>query len=262
MPTAGSAVPGLVVVVGAHLVLLALVLFTASRYSPAGRLLGLDVLALPGERVVLGARLEFDGPAVFHRDPQGLTVEFFEAGAHDDLPACGDDGWTLVRGRSVGRAVTARDGSVELETAAPTAPGNHFFAVVPVDEEGIAFDEQESYLVVLVSGRDDPIIISDLDSAITRGPPRATDVQRYEDLQPREGARVVLAEQSQTHGIVYLASWPTWLGSRTRRWLSKFSFPAGPVFFGDFSDADFKGMFIRDRITSRWEGAKTAEVEY
>jgi hypothetical protein len=256
----------LLVVLAVHVGLLALILFIASRNSPTPQLSGLDVMALPGARVTLTARIEAAGPRIFRPRLEGVGIAFSRAPASDDLPDVDGRGpdreRRLPEGERVGVAVTDGGGFARLEIDAPAAAGNYFYRIRLEEPESVPLESDEVYLVVSVNPAERSLIITDIDKTICETSVDARPEEPPEDVPPLAGAPAVLREQAAKHQIVYFSARPTSLVHRTRSWLSTHGFPAGPVFFqiadrynaGRLdSEWQFKKDFIREHIKPTWK---------
>lgn len=167
-----------------------------------------DVLALPGENIQLQASLR-SGMGV--RGVEGRHVQF-----HLNL-------------ERMGQLVSDGDGNVSLPWKAPAAPGDYLVRVrlkpaeQPVEEgDPVA----EAQLLVAVRKPDTPLVIVDMDKTVVASGFAWVMVGK---AKPMPAADLVLQRLAAGHTIVYLTHRPDFLGPTSKRWLTEYKFPLGPV---------------------------------
>jgi hypothetical protein len=249
---------------------LAAILLVAASYTREGKLTSMDLLALPGERIVLRAKIERDWPGFPNPDLPGVELEFVgpwqpaDGGRKPSEPAPDPQGPPPAAAAVLGAATSGRDGVAQLDAAAPAVPGNHFFWVRLKEPQKRRVREPVVLFTVSVMTADEPILLTDMDNTIVRAEPgdlQAIVGRDPEKPEPAPGAAQALSDLSRSYRIVYLTARSSYLAHRTRRWLAFHHFPAGAVLFRDleaewrdldWSASEFKKRVIRDSIKSRF----------
>src|SRR5262245_32522732 len=184
---------------------LALVILLAERFviSPEDQLAAEDLLALPGTRIRLVARLErylirFVDPPV-----RGEAIEFF-------------DGDTRI-----GSAVTDARGFASIEAEAGPAGRRRF---------RVATRRTDEALVVRVLPPDAPVLIVDLDHTLVDIGTTRFAYAPNRTIKPLEGALDAARRLSARYEIAYLTARDHSFLAKTRDWLRQQGLPDGPVF--------------------------------
>lgn len=184
-----------------------------------------DVLAVPGEEVALRVTLEVM-PLI------GATPE-----AEVRIRMGKEFSASLQIGRS-GEAGT---------TFTPQSPGDYVFTVDVAPNEAFEVLPRPAELRVTCRKADTPIIIVDLDDTVI-----VTNVLRLAAgaAMPVPGSLEALGRLSGDYTVVYLTFRPDPLGLRSKRWLKRHHYPAGPLLMPSKADllggsGDFKSRKLR-----------------
>lgn len=186
-------------------VALALLVVLAERLfvAPEDQLTAEDVLALPGSKIRLVARVEryllrFVDPPV-----RGATVEFFDGESR------------------LGSAVTDARGFASIEADAGPAGRRRFRVTTRRSEEA---------LVVRVLPADAPVLVVDLDHTLADIGTTRFAFARNKDVRPLSGAVEALQRLASRFEVVYLTARDHSFLAKTRDWLRLQGLPDGPVF--------------------------------
>lgn len=165
-----------------------------------------DVLALPGEQVVLRVRLE---SGTFLSDERNRTVRF------------------VLNGQVHAIAVTDREGFAEA-VFVPRSPGDYLFRIEMPGDDGDPWPQPD--LLVSCRGANEPITVVDLDGTLME-----RDWKRVltGDPEPLVRAREVLTRLAQDRGIIYLTHRPERFGPKSKAWLREHGLPRGPVLLAE-----------------------------
>jgi hypothetical protein len=190
------------------------------------KLTAYDVLARPGDQVVLRAKVEHDDPLGVHIDLHDVTVLF------------------ELDGAPVGSAVSAHDGYADLPLTTPLAFGEHAFRARV--ESGTA---AQGKLVLIAAAK--PIFVTDIDNTISDLPDWLVPVTPIEHNGILAGSSDALHELAQSYTIVYLTARDDMLYNHTRRWLDYWSFPSGVLITNDWGlDAFDQYGFKRESLAA------------
>jgi len=169
-----------------------------------------DVLAVPGERVELRARLE-GGDML---QPQaGHVVRFCRDGKLYRAAETDEDGVATVR-------------------FTPKGPGDIEF-VADVSSAGMP-DEPPRPQVLTVTCRSAaaPMLIVDLDKTIVASGFHTVLIGNPE---PMPASADILKKLARTHTIVYLTHRPDYFGAKSKQWLWENDYPKGPLLLSSIS---------------------------
>ncbi|MCU0725325.1 MAG: hypothetical protein MUE73_05990 [Planctomycetes bacterium] len=199
------------------------------------RIRAFDALAVPGEEVLLVARLERDGLPGFSPDFVGEDLRMTLAGVTEISSRTGDEGTAVFPVR------------------APDRTGDFFYSV----RGGRGLDPGLLRLCVRDPGA--PLLLVDIDGTIT--PSGALRVVRGED-EPMPGAAAVLRRLARDRTVVYLTARDDFMLGTTRDFLARGRFPPGPLLLRDFTLATLPAGRhktavlgdLRTRFTGPWTG--------
>lgn len=188
---------------GAVALVLAVVLAERLLVAPEDQLTAEDLLARPGSRIRLVARLEryvirFVDPPV-----RGATLEFFDGHA------------------KLGSAVTDARGFASIEVDAGPAGRRRFRVVSRRAEEA---------LVVGVFASDTPVLVLDLDHTLSDIGTTRFAFALNRNIRPLPDAIDVVKRLASRYEIVYLTARDHSFLAKTRDWLRLHGLPDGPVF--------------------------------
>jgi len=163
-----------------------------------------DVLALPGHEVELRVTL-------------------------DVLPFIGNTPESEVRfrmGKTFSAAALTDESGEAVTTFTPPAPGDYVFTVDVAPNEAFDVLPRPMELRVACRRADTPIIIIDLDDTVV-----TTNVLRLVAgaARPVAGSRDALQRLAKDYTVVYLTFRPDTLGLRSKAWLRRCRYPAGPL---------------------------------
>jgi uncharacterized HAD superfamily protein len=166
-----------------------------------------DVLALPGDKVVMRVRLE---SGTFLSDERNRTVRF------------------LLDGETHSIAVTDREGFAEA-VFVPQSPGDYLFRIdIPGDNNGNSWPGTD--LLVSCRTADEPITVVDLDGTLME---RDWKQVLTSDPEPLAQTREVLTRLAQNRGIIYLTHRPERFGPKSKAWLREHGLPRGPLLLAE-----------------------------
>ncbi|MBN1513489.1 MAG: hypothetical protein JXB13_15845 [Phycisphaerae bacterium] len=129
------------------------------------------------------------------------------------------------------------------------APGTHRLTVA-YERDGVRAAEASA--AVYVWQKHEPILVVDVDHTVANTRTRdLLSLSGTEQSQPLPDAPEVLRELARSFHVVYLTGRPRELIPKTREWLQRCGFPAGPLLTWDmdrhpWSQADFKRERIHD----------------
>ena len=177
---------------------------------------GHDVVCLPGKETELAASL--------------LSSRGFSGIAN------------VVIGFSLGETVLAQaatnaDGRAAVRWVPPVA-GNYLFTakVLSVPEEGLSdlLKLTPAVLVVAARPKDEPMVLIDLDHTLV-----ASSFFRvlFGEAQPMADSVEVTGRIAAKYTVVYLTHRPEQMARRSKLWLARYGYPAGPVLMSRFGQA-------------------------
>jgi hypothetical protein len=257
-PTAASrarAITRLLIVVVAVAAYLGVVFLVSAINSPASKITGLDMLALPEEEVELGALIETDGPTLFHPNFAGLQVDFYLRGKIDRLPT--NVNAPSSEGAKIGSTTADPDGYIALKFSAPIEPGSYQIDLRLAHPGEIELESANRYLLLTVIPADRPIIVTDIDDTLCQ----SKLLNNNNDAPPFDDAPDTLNEAASQCQVIYLTPRTVHRARETRHWLGAYGFPPGPVFFRDlwsdpeqvgFPESYFKAMFLVRQVRPKW----------
>ncbi len=196
---------------GALFLFLALIAlpFPAHAKSEA-RLIPEDQFATPGAKTYLSARLERTGLWPGKRALSGERVEF------------------LVKGKSLGIALTDEGGTAARAHAFPATPGIYPFTVRLHSKEHQAV---EATGLVAVWEKKKPILVVILEGAAVQLPSKRPLLPWQEGPLPAlPGSAEALASLARRAQIVYLTRRDEGQRHALKKWLGEHRFPAAPLF--------------------------------
>jgi len=205
-----------------------------------------DDLALPGQEVALRARLQGGD---FLRDQPGYAVRFWLSGAFYKAAETGADGVASVS--------FTPDQTGDYPFRAELAPSG-FAAAPPEPVEGI----------LACRKADSPLVVVDLDKTLV-----ASGFHQVlaGNPQPMAGSADVMKRLAAEYSVVYLTHRPDLFGPKSKEWLRRYKYPAGPLLLSDVGgflkgSGTFKsGMLadLRKRFTGKAIGVgdKVSDVQ-
>ena len=205
-----------------------------NRVGPDGarsaRVQAYDVLARPGEEVILRAKAERRGALGIHPDLHGVSLVY------------------RSEGREIGRARTGDDGLAGLLWRVP-ASGRADLRIEVSFAEGSGYAGSPSTLLLAVRDGTRPILVTDIDHTIADVKALEYPFMEAADIPELPRASEVLGRLARRFDVVYVTARDDGYIDRTRDWLALNGFPPGPVRHRDF------------RLTSPSAGAyKKAEL--
>jgi hypothetical protein len=239
----------LVVVLGVPLLYLAAIIVLSAVSAPPARLSGLDVVAAPGERIELKARLEWEGPGFLKVDVSSAEIEFLgpaplEIAGGATFPDFPDpEGGPPPGAARLGSTRTGTGGIARLDLEAPRSPGLYAVWVRPADPRGLRLGRIASPLTIDVVDPSRPVVLVAIDDVLFRTKMGPLLAGRPAELPPLPGAREALIEAAAKDRIVYLSNRSSLLAERLRGWLAAHRFPAGPILIPDRPGAIPEGEF-------------------
>lgn len=231
--------------------LIGLYFFWSFRYAPLPRLLAFDAVALPGEPIVLEARVETYLPPLLHSRSSEPEVQFRPlpavAGATVDEPPAGP----VLRGR------LGTDGIVRVPMVAPLEAGVHRFrAEIAGVRDARGGPISDEVVVQVIPPDAELCIATPWDTVVReeRPPPGAAGPRLVE----AEGARSVLQDLARKHSVVYVDSEPKIRFHLLRTWLRDHGFPAGAVLGPPaaviLGEAEFElSGLLQEVLLKRWK---------
>jgi hypothetical protein len=239
----------LAVIIGVPLLYLAAIIILSAISAPPVRLSGLDVVAAPGERIELKARLEGEGPGFMKADLSSVELEFLGpapleaagAAASRDFPE--PDAGPPPGAVRWGSARTGIVGLARLDVEAPQSPGLYQAWVRPSSPRGLRLARPASPLTIAVVDASRPVILAGIDELLFRTKMEPLLGGRPAEMVPLPGAREALREAAAKDRIVYLSARSTLLAEGLRGWLAFHKFPAGPILIPDRPGAIPEGEF-------------------
>ena len=189
-----------------------------------------DHVCRAGDDLTLIAKLEYRGVYIFNRGTDDKRLRFF------------------LDGRPIGDDETNDEGYARVKHDFD-APGAHRL-VVAYDRDGVW--AAEAAATVFVWRKHEPILVVDVDHTVADT--RVRDLltrSGTETSQPMPDAPEVLRELAQSFHVVYLTTRPRELIPKTREWLQRHGFPAGPLLAWDvdrhsWSPRDYKRERLDD----------------
>ncbi len=179
------------------------------------RLQGYDVLARPGDKVVLRAKLESMATPVFHKDIQGGTV-YFE-----------------LDGKVIGSAVTDGQGWADLAYQVSENAGRDLTVMCAL-APGDKYLAEPANILVVIKKNTAPAIVTDIDHTIADVSSAGFLVKSNESVPALSGAPEALTRLSKKYTIIYVTARDDAFMNTTKEWLDLRKFPKGPVFFNDY----------------------------
>ncbi len=169
---------------------------------------GFDAVSLPGEQVQLQARLQAGD---LLRPQQGYVVRFYRDGKLFKI------------------AETDRQGMATVSFT-PEKPGIYNFTA-DLSPNGFAdrMPAAQNLLVACYSA-EEPILVVDLDKTLVAS---GFETVLIGDPQPMAGSVKVMQRLAGTYSIIYLTHRPDYFGPKSKAWLQKNGYPAGPVLMSD-----------------------------
>ncbi len=170
-----------------------------------------DVLALPGERVQLAARLQ---SGTLQRDLGARSIRILR------------NGWLV-------KTVTTDDEGYGLTHFTPKRPGNYVFSV-EVEPIGLKSTPPEPVeLLVACRASDEPMVIVDVDKTLAH-----TKSWRFftKNPEPMAGSVDVMRRLAKDYTIVYITHRPQQYAHHTKAWLLRHGYPTGPLLMPEVVD--------------------------
>ncbi|MCZ6691987.1 MAG: hypothetical protein O7H41_20560 [Planctomycetota bacterium] len=184
------------------------------KEKPKAKLQGYDLIAFPGEEVILKAKLEKDD--FFHRDLEDQKIVF-------------------------------RLDTVELGTAISGEQGIARFAFLP-DKEGtyriqVAVHEKSPYqadeaeILLLAISEQKPILICDIDHTVADISSLKFMITPNDEVEALPGAADALHQIAESYQVIYLTGRDDTFMKKTKEWMRIKEIPRAPIFFWDFLGA-------------------------
>ena len=170
-----------------------------------------DVLALPGERVQLSARLQ---SGTIQRDLASRSVR-------------------ILRNGRLTKTVITDDEGFGTATFTPRKPGNYVFSI-QTDPVGLKSTPPEPVeLLVACRAADEPIVIIDVDKTLAH-----TESWRFftQNPQPMAGSVDVMRRLAKDYTVVYVTHRPQQYAHHTKTWLLRHGYPTGPLLMPEVVD--------------------------
>jgi phosphatidate phosphatase APP1 len=180
------------------------------------RLQAFDVLARPGEKITLRAKLELEGILGIDPNLHGVTLVF------------------RMDGKEIGSARTADEGIASVPFTVPEGGRADLRVEVSVGE-GSRYRAAPSTLLLAVRDGKRPILVTDIDNTIADVSSLEFLVSTPEEIPELPGAAEALGRLAGRFDIVYLTARDEHYVEATRKWLALRKFPPGPAFFRDLS---------------------------
>jgi LNS2-like protein (lipin/Ned1/Smp2) len=246
----------LALIIAVEVFLLGGLLSLSAFYAATAKLAGIDLVALPGERIMLRAKVERDGPAFLDPDIRGVELRFgkgvFPPGSTETGPSAGE--------ATLGVARSGADGIAELPVAAPSEPGDHLYWVTCKPPGALRLAEPAAPITVSVMAPQQPILITDIDGTISRTAIAPVLDDHPGQIPPLPGAAAILAAASQKYRVLYLTARSSYLTRRTRRWLEAHGFPGGAILqrdlWAEYRHLDFTEEEFKTRALAELKGRK------
>lgn len=199
------------------------------KEKPRAKLQGYDGITLPGEEVILKAKLEKDD--FFHRDLEDQKILF-------------------RRGQEVlGTAITGEQGIGRIAYR-PEKEGTYRITVALDPRSPYQGDEAEIFLQVIPKDR--KILICDVDHTVADISSLKFLITPNEEVEPLTGAPEALDRLSQTYQILYLTARDDAFMRKTKAWMEEKDLPRAPIFFWDYlgSVSQSHTRFKKEQIAS------------
>jgi hypothetical protein len=195
----------------------------------AVKLTAYDVLIKRGEKCVLSAKLEHDGPLGINPDMRGYDLTFKGKPFGEKTVKTGKDGIASVE--------------VELDAAAGKSfPVDVVFGGSPRHQAAVAT------LEVYIWPEKTPILVTDIDHTISDFSQLKVPFAENQNIPILPDADTVLTRLAKDYAVVYLSARDDALYGKTRAWLNLHGFPRGPFFCRDYrigqSQEEFKKNFL------------------
>lgn len=166
--------------------------------------IGFDAISLPGERVQLQARLQAGD---LLQPQQGYVVRFYRDGKVFKIAETDKHGMATV-------SFTPTEAGIYRFTADMSPNG---FPDKPPAAQG---------LLVACRNAEEPSLVVDLDKTLVAS---GFETVLIGDPEPMAGSAGVMQRLAETHSIIYLTHRPDYFGPKSKAWLQKNGYPAGPV---------------------------------
>ena len=173
---------------------------------------GYDVLALPGENVMLRAKAEKRNSIRFRPDIEGETLEF------------------LIGGKALGSAKTDGDGIAALPHKFEKA--GRYMVTVRFGAKS-KYAAEDTFLVEVCDAKT-RLIVCDIDHTIADISATKFIFKKNEKVPALPGSPEALARLARHYKIIYITARDDTFLRKTRDWLALRKFPRAPVFFWDF----------------------------
>ncbi len=186
-----------------------------------------DILARPGDAVILRAKLERAG--FRGRDIEGAEIEF------------------RLDGTTLGRATTDDDGKAILPIKAPSV-GDYVVKAVYAGNEDALRGEYNALLAVREASA--PVMVLDIDWTISMTDNIDAAIGDG-DSPPLEGGPEGVGRLDSRYDIVYVTARPRQLRKSTLAWLNRYGLPRRPAYFLDlkkfptYNEAKYKKSIIK-----------------
>ncbi len=175
-----------------------------------------DVLAYPGQKVKLQARVQL---AKLLEGVPGVTVGFYQGS------------------KLIGTDRTDRSGRAAVDWR-PPEQGNYSLTAkinaVPSEEYREMLSTKSAPLLVAAHDKKKPFVVIDLDHTVV-------DSSFFRVLlgraKPMANSVTVTKKIAKTYGVVYLTQRPILLTRKSKSWLTKQKYPAGPVLLSELTEA-------------------------
>ena len=186
-----------------------------------------DVVCPVGDKAKLIGKLEYRGLGIWNKGLDDRDLEFHLDGQLVGDDQTNDEGYAKVKRRF-------------------DSPGVRRLEVRYADRRGNVHRATAS---VFVWGRDDPILVVDIDQTVCDTKKRYLLGDGVDRSKPLPGAVEVLNELAGHFHVVYLTARPREMAVKTRRWLNDRGFPSGPVLHWDIDEYEFSATeYKKDRL--------------
>lgn len=187
-----------------------------------------DHVCRAGDDVTLIGKLEYRGVYIFNRGTDDKHLHFF------------------LDGRPIGNDETNEEGYARVNCDFHE-PGVHRL-VVAHGRDGVW--DAEDAAAVFVWQKHEPILVVDVDYTVADT--RVRDLLSLfgtEESEPMTDSPEVLGELARSFHVVYLTARPRELIPKTREWMNRHGYPAGPLLTWDMDRHPWsQGEYKRERI--------------
>ncbi len=191
--------------------------------------------------------------------PPGEPVDLYARLQAGDLlnDQPGHVAW-FMRDGQLYKAAQTNDEGVARATFTPGEIGDYNFTV-QFSPTGFAAEVPEPMpMIVACRAADTPIVVVDLDHTVVDA---GFGTVLVGDPPPMADSVRVLGDLHKDHAIVYLTHRPSHFGPKSKRWLLRHKYPAGPLLLSDIAGVfEGSGSFKTKRIAQLREKFKNIRI--